>query len=125
MNIRFGDIRLLVTRYAETFRFYRDALGLTVDWGDETTGYAQFKADTGVLALLERADMGPIAASGDGGDRVVLSFLADDVDLAYRTLVARGAPSASEPHDRTDWGYRVAHVRDPEGNLIELYARIH
>lgn len=27
----------------------------------------------------------------------------------------------TEPHDRPEWVMRVAHLRDPEGNLIELY----
>lgn len=123
--MRFGDIRLLVSDYARTFRFYRDLLELPLDWGDESSGYAQFKLGGLTLALLERYDMAetlPVVPAT--GDRVVLTFAVDQVDEAFRTCCERGAEPAGAPQDRSDWGYRVAYLRDPEGNLIELYAAL-
>ncbi|MFZ5828252.1 MAG: VOC family protein [Bacillota bacterium] len=125
MTMRFGDIRLLTGDYAGTFRFYRDIMQLALDWGHEQSGYAQFRLGSTVLALLERHTMAetlPVVAPT--GDHCVLSFVVDDVDGSYQELCRRGARPAGEPQDRADWGYRVAHVRDPEGNLIELYASL-
>jgi hypothetical protein len=35
-------------------------------------------------------------------------------------LKARGAQFVADLTDRPDWGIRTAHLRDPDGNLIEL-----
>ena len=56
------------------------------------------------------------------GDKVAIIFEVDDVDRALEDLRKRGAPVSAEPTDQTDWGIRVAYIRDPDGNLIELNA---
>ena len=65
--------------------------------------------------------------AGEGLDHV--AFRMDDVDATVRALVARGlevAPIGSElaepDRDRTLPGwFKVAYVKDPDGNWIELY----
>jgi hypothetical protein len=37
-------------------------------------------------------------------------------------LSGRGVQFVTEPHDQEAWVLRVAHLRDPEGNLIEINA---
>ncbi len=64
---------------------------------------------------------------GEGLDHV--AFRVDDVDATVRALVAKGlevaaiGPDLAEPRkDRTAPGwFKVAYVRDPDGNWIELY----
>ena len=53
-------------------------------------------------------------------DRVCLIFHVDSVDESYANLRQRGVRFIYEPHDRNGWGVRVAHFRDPAGNLIEI-----
>jgi len=55
-------------------------------------------------------------------DKVALTFEVPDVDAAYKALRARGIEFVTEPHDQETWVLRVAHLRDPEGNLIEINA---
>ncbi len=43
-------------------------------------------------------------------------MVVDDVDAEAARL---GLPV---PVSRTDWGIRVTYVRDPAGNLLELYS---
>ena len=50
----------------------------------------------------------------------MLVFEATDLDSTVEALKARGADFVAELQDRPDWGIRTAHLRDPEGNLIEL-----
>jgi uncharacterized glyoxalase superfamily protein PhnB len=52
----------------------------------------------------------------------VLVLRVDDVDAAYAKAVAAGARSAAEPADQAAWGMRVAHLRAPEGTLVEFCA---
>ena len=42
-NIKMSNIRFLVTKFDETFLFYRDVLGFKVTWGDVGESYAQFQ----------------------------------------------------------------------------------
>ncbi len=68
---------------------------------------------------------------GEGLDHV--AFFVDDVDATVRALIARGLEEASidpdlaEPRkDRAAPGwFKVAYVRDPDGNWIELYQHAH
>lgn len=118
--------RLLVTKFPECFRFYRDVMGFPLLWGEEEGTYADFDAGGHKLALFVRAGMAaaidaerPQPRSGQQ-DHVCLVFAVEDVDGAYQTLTGRGVLPLNEPHDRRDWGIRCFHFRDPEGNLIEV-----
>ena len=65
--------------------------------------------------------------SGAAGNRVALAFKLsspDEVDRAYRELVAAGAVGELEPFDAF-WGQRYAVVRDPDGNGVDLFASQH
>jgi lactoylglutathione lyase len=44
------------------------------------------------------------------------------VDATYADLKARGVHFVTEPADQEAWVLRVAHFRDPDGNLIEINA---
>ncbi|MFC8680426.1 VOC family protein [Microbacterium ureisolvens] len=54
-------------------------------------------------------------------DRVALWFYVDDVDASFRAALDAGATAEREPTDMP-WGERVAQVRDPDGNLVNLGA---
>ena len=47
----------------------------------------------------------------------------DDVDRAYAAWVAAGGHPIQPPADMP-WGERVAQVRDPAGNLVNLGAEV-
>src|SRR5687768_8615478 len=97
-------------------------MGFEVIVDASTIGYAEFAAGDSVLAIYERTRMagvvGGAEVSGAGG--VVITFDADNVDATYDALVEAGARSVRGPHDQPTWGFRIAIVADPEGNLIEI-----
>lgn len=64
---------------------------------------------------------GPVAAAS-----MQISFRVPpaDVDLAYETLIDLGA-DVIEPPTNQDWPHRTLFFRDPEHNIIEVYADIH
>jgi lactoylglutathione lyase len=43
------------------------------------------------------------------------------VDEVYEQIKNQSAIVVTQPQDRSDWGIRTAHFRDPDGNLIEIY----
>ncbi|TMK69812.1 MAG: VOC family protein [Actinobacteria bacterium] len=121
--MRLTFVRLLVDDYAACFRFYRDVMEFPVTFGNETSGYADFDAGADVhIAVFDRCEQMEQLGGEDqaSGAQAALIFEVVDVDSAIAGLRARGARVAREPADRADWGIRVAYVRDPAANLIEL-----
>ncbi|MGC4086363.1 MAG: VOC family protein [Polyangiaceae bacterium] len=118
-----SQVRLLVRDFPTMFRFYRDAFGLEPQLDDERGPYGKFEfpSGTAALALQTRehfeALLGELPHASTINALVVVHV--DDVDALVATLRSRGALIQREPADA--WGrMRVAYVRDPEGNLIEL-----
>jgi lactoylglutathione lyase len=126
MAYRFLSTRLLVVDFAACYRFYRDALGFLPVIGSEHDAYADFDVGPSKLSLIDRHVMS--AALGTSGrfpadvvaDPVCLVVGVDDVDVAWAHLQGIGVRLAAGPTDHREWGTRTAHVRDPDGNLIEL-----
>lgn len=54
-------------------------------------------------------------------DRGTLVFEVEDLGETVEQLRSRRLHLASEPRDYPDWTIRAAHLRDPDGNLIELW----
>jgi len=116
--MRFSQARLLVDDFAAAFRFYRDTLGLGAAFGDESSGYASFDTGSGTVAIFERNGQGEVVALRPPGDSTLLVLAVDDVDAA---IAGKDEHVVREPVDQPEWGGRVAYLRDPSGNLIELF----
>jgi len=125
LALTFTHARLLVTDYQECFYFYRDVLGFSVGWGDEESYYADFDTGDATLALYGRQAMADAVGKADEPsvtrhqDEVALIFRVESVNETYRALRDE-IEFVTEPHDKPDWGIRVAHFRDPDGNLVEI-----
>jgi len=126
MDYRFQYTRLLVTNFKDCFLFYRDILGFKATYGSENDVYADFDTGSVTLALFDRQNMSeavgttnlPIQAKAQ--DSVCLCFEVQNVDAACEELKKKGVGLVTEPTDRTGWGIRTAHFRDPDGNLLEI-----
>ncbi|MFE9388903.1 VOC family protein [Streptomyces sp. NPDC006784] len=66
------------------------------------------------LGLVAKADPGTGAAP-----RILLSIGVDDVDEMLGRVEALGGSVRSGPNDMP-WGQRVAHIKDPDGNAVNL-----
>ena len=116
--MRFSQARLLIDDFAAAFGFYRDALGLAVSSGGESSGYASFDTGTGSVAIFVRAGQEEVVELRPQGDSTLLVLEVDDVDA---TVAGLQEHVVQAPVDQPDWGGRVAYLRDPSGNLIELF----
>jgi predicted enzyme related to lactoylglutathione lyase len=125
--------RLLVSGFAECFRFYDavlpELLGAVLMRGGPEGPYAHWDVGSeGVLSLLARDAMAQVLGTGQppgevaAPDGVMLVSRVPDADQAYDVCLKHGGRPASAPEDRPGWGLRAAYVRDPEGNLLELQA---
>lgn len=126
--------RLLVTRFAECFRFYDAVLpeltGAVRKKGDPSAHYANWDVDDqAAVVLFDRAAMAAAvgsaelpSAGGPAQDGFMVVMRVPDVDKALATCLANGGALVTPATDRPEWGptLRTAHLRDPEGYLIEL-----
>ncbi|MDF9765125.1 catechol 2,3-dioxygenase-like lactoylglutathione lyase family enzyme [Bacillus velezensis] len=124
------QVRLLVNDFKKSVEFYKDSLGLPISWLEKEMEYALFDNGETKIELLSRENMAEIVGEerksldGDAQSRFLLQFKVEDVDKTYDYLHKQGIKCVNEPHDRQEWRARVAHFRDPDNNLIEIYKMI-
>ena len=115
--MRFSQLRLLTDDVAGSFRFCRE-LGLQPTFGDEGEDYASFRAGEGTVAVFRRSGQEETIALRPPGDGALLVLEVDDVDAETARLREW---VVQDPVDRPEWGGRVAYLREPGGNLVELF----
>ncbi|MGW2228140.1 VOC family protein [Streptomyces formicae] len=104
------DVDRLVT-------FYRELLG-----ADETERFPEDGEVFFVQLTLDGAELGVVAnADAETGapGRVLLSAMVEGVDDLLKRVEPLGGTVAGEPNDMP-WGQRVAHIKDPDGNVVNL-----
>jgi lactoylglutathione lyase len=117
------QVRLLVHDFPAMFRFYRDVLGFKPQVDDESGPYGKLSPPSGnaAIALQSRAhfrETFPALVDGSA-DKALIALKVDDLDATVAALQGRGARLLAEPS--VQWGrLKLAHLRDPEQNLIEL-----
>jgi catechol 2,3-dioxygenase-like lactoylglutathione lyase family enzyme len=127
-----GDIRnldytiLLCSHMRETKEFYLDVMGFALAHDSER--WVSFQVGSTLLTLRPRGpglawEDGPIAP---GSSAVQLAFRVPPhmVDACHEVLQAKGVPILSPPRALASWQHRALFFRDPEGNVIEIYAEI-
>ena len=117
-------IVLLCNDMKETRAFYQDVLSFPVD--HDSDNWVSFRAGATLLALRPRGQLfawndGPLPT---GTAAVQLAFRVPPaaIDACHAELIARGVVILRAPTDRPSWRHRTLFFRDPEGNLIEIYA---
>lgn len=129
MQASFSHLRLCVAQFPACFNFYRDILGFEPKFGSAEDVYVEFETDRTILALFKRELMSAAIGTANAPtpppnqqDKVVLTFAVVDVDRACAELQKKGVSFLAPPKDEPAWFIRVAHFRDPDGNLIEINA---
>ncbi|HWR53319.1 MAG TPA: VOC family protein [Bryobacteraceae bacterium] len=116
-------VRVLVDKFDECLKFYRDGLGLKTVWSDDGN-YAEFEAGGSTRLALFKRDVAEqalsLAGTPGGAHRFMVVLEADDVDKAVTEIATRGIKAIAAPVDRPEWTVRTAHFLDPDGNLVEI-----
>jgi uncharacterized glyoxalase superfamily protein PhnB len=121
-------VGIVVEDLERTRKFYRP-LGLELPEDPEGHGHAE--VELGGLRLMfdtvetmRSFDPEWSRAGGSPGSSLGFSFDAPaEVDAKYEELVAAGGQGHLPPWDAF-WGMRYAMLRDPDGNGIDLFARL-
>ncbi len=126
MKFQYVYTRLYVKDYQACYQFYHDLLGLEATFTSELDNYVELTDGKVKLTLLNQNKLKEYLgtktdfAFEQPSDRIALSFQVPDVEQACQYLQEKGVKIVSPPWNIIDWGIKLALIRDPEGNLIEL-----
>ena len=115
---------LLCSRFEATCAFYRDVMKFPVE--TDRPGWVSFRVGSSLLTLRRRG-VTPVCDDGKsvaGAAAVQLAFRVPPlaVDACHAELAAKGVTILRGPTDLPDWRHRTLFFRDPEDNIIEIYA---
>ena len=128
--MKMNNVRLLVENFDQCFEFYSEKMGFEVIWGKKGDVYGSFKVDESfsisifVASLMDEHVKAISPQRHRSSDQTVLIFETDDTDAIYKKLRGNNVEFINEPHDMPGWGSRCVHLRDPEGNLLEIYTTL-
>ncbi len=118
MEYRLYAVRVFVTDWQRAIDFYTKTLGIATTFESAEMGWAQLATGEGQLAI-ERLDPADPEAKDLIGRYVGVSLEVEDIDETYRTLVERGVEFKAPP-EKQPWGGVLAHLLDPDGNVLTL-----
>ena len=119
---------IIVQDMAAALKFYR-LLGLDIPETADSEGHVEYVTPGGFRIAWDTVDV--VESFGGkweppSGHRMGLAFLCAnpaEVDALYATVVAAGYEGKKPPWDAF-WGQRYAIVVDPDGNPVDLFARL-
>jgi len=105
-------------------RFYEDVLGFPM-LRELSPGWVEYRVGNNTLALARPSLTAADAPTPKGSASLQLAFKvsAPEVDQCADELVRMGVNLLSPPTDQT-FGHRTLFFRDPDGNLLEVFADI-
>ena len=125
LPLRSLDYTVIFARQMPAMReFYGTTLGfpLNKELGPK---WAEYRIGVNTLALTERGVLFDDPAPPVGVLSLQLAFRVAPAEVAScaSTLKERGVTIISGPTDQP-WGHRTLFFRDPDGNVLEIYAEI-
>ena len=115
---------LLVSDLDKSLTFYRDVLGLEVEFANGNF-FVKFKLDATSLMLFEKEAAAKMLFPKEHitqGGGVLLAFQVDDLQKTLDELKSKGVNIFEGPKPNA-WGQTVAYFKDPDGNVWEVSAK--
>ena len=121
--MKFASVRVVTRDIDGLVEFYQRLTGMEAV--RPADGFAEMRFEGATLAissehLIELFNVG--AATAAANRSAILEFEVEDVDVVFERMNASGAnivmPTTSMP-----WGNRSLLLRDPDGNLVNIFSR--
>ena len=118
MSIQLWYVNVFVSDLKRAVEFYRDTLGLQLQFQEEQFGYASFTPEGGRFGVA-RVDAGAPDSHSLLGRHTGIGWGVPDLNAAYQNLKAKGVRFTTVP-TKQPWGGYMATFADPDGNLFYL-----
>lgn len=126
MKKKFDMVGLFVTDLSKMVTFYRDVIGIRIEWNGEGP-YAEFQHEGIRFAMYERKMLPQLLGQTpeytnklNGTFELAINIgLPENVDKEYERIIKQGGKSVYGPRNEP-WKMRSAMITDPDGNLIEI-----
>ncbi|MFD6697970.1 MULTISPECIES: VOC family protein [unclassified Microbacterium] len=118
-----ASLRIITDDVDRLASFYERVTGTTA--ARPAPVFAELRTSAGTLAIGSTATvamLGDRAPRPAANDSVIIEFLVEDVDAEFARLRDALDDVVLEP-TTMPWGNRSALFRDPDGNLVNLFAR--
>ncbi|PSL08036.1 putative glyoxalase superfamily protein PhnB [Haloactinopolyspora alba] len=124
MDTTFMSTRLITNDVQGMVTFYEEIIGIAAQWGDEE--FAELRTQHATLAIGSTRTV-PIFGAGSAepahNRSAILEFLVPDVDAEWNRLKNTLDVVVTEP-TTMPWGNRALLFRDPDNNLVNLFAPV-
>lgn len=112
------DLERMAGFYADVFAFAPQEV--------QPGRMVEFRVGSMLLGLRKRgrAYDGPPVPECSAAVQLSFRVPPADLDIAFETLVAKGVHVIEPPTDQ-HWPHRTIYFRDPENNILEIFADIH
>jgi catechol 2,3-dioxygenase-like lactoylglutathione lyase family enzyme len=120
----FVSIRIITGDMKRLVSFYERVTGVPAIWSTED--FAELSTEHATLALASTRTVplfAPGAAQPADNRSVIIEFLVDDVDQAYKNLADLIDEFVQAPATMP-WGNRSLLFRDPDGNLVNFFTPV-
>jgi catechol 2,3-dioxygenase-like lactoylglutathione lyase family enzyme len=125
LPLRGIDYTVIFARQMEAMRiFYGSVLGFP-QHRELGSQWIEYRVGSNILALTERGLMfnDPAPPVGELSLQLAFRVSPNEVSSCAATLTDRGVEIIAGPTDQP-WGHRTLFFRDPDGNVLEIYAEI-
>jgi catechol 2,3-dioxygenase-like lactoylglutathione lyase family enzyme len=126
MQVHFDMIGIFVNNLEAMVRFYRDVVGIPINWNGEGP-YAEFDHEGIRFSMYSRRKLPELLGTEPDYPRGLNGTFElainvgprEKVDDKFEEIVEKGGFVVYPPRDEP-WKMRSAMVADPEGNMIEI-----
>jgi predicted enzyme related to lactoylglutathione lyase len=121
--MKFASVRVVTQDLETMIAFYQQLSGITAN--RPADGFAEIPFSGAVLALSSERLITLFnagAAQAAANQSAILEFEVPDVNVVFERMVACGT-SVVMPATTMPWGNRSLLLRDPDGNLVNVFSR--
>jgi predicted enzyme related to lactoylglutathione lyase len=122
--VQFASLRIITDDLDRLVSFYEQLTGVTAE--RPAPPFAELVLPSATLAIGHSQTVGLFGAGSAraaANHSVIIEFRVDDVDAEYARLKALVSDWIQEP-TTMPWGNRSVLFRDPDGNLVNLFAPV-
>jgi catechol 2,3-dioxygenase-like lactoylglutathione lyase family enzyme len=122
--MKFTSLRIITDDVTRLVEFYELLTGVQAVWSNDIFAELPLSSHTLAIAGTPTVNLfGPGSARAADNHSAIVEFLVDDVDAEYEKLTTWVTDFVNTP-TTMPWGNRSLLLRDPDGNLINLFTPV-